>query len=94
MSIATTIRNQIAIMDPFALGAWGAKDLVNTGTGLRFKTSGSTRWKGYVHIILDEGKDLYRVEFLRVRKLQILKDKMIDEVFVEDLINVIDEFVG
>lgn len=94
MTIAKIILDQIKTIDFWALGAWGAKELVNTGTGLRFKTSGSVRWKGYVHVILDEAKDLYRVEFQRVRKLNVITDKIVEDVFVEDLVNVIDSQVG
>lgn len=94
MTIAKIILDQIKTIDFWALGAWGAKELVNTGTGLRFKTSGSVRWKGYVHVVLDEAKDLYRVEFQRVRKLNVITDKVVEDVFVEDLVNVIDSQVG
>lgn len=94
MNIATIIRDQIKAIDFWAFGAWGAKEMMNTGTGLRFKTSGMVRWKGYVHVILDEAKDLYRVEFIRLRKADIIKDKIVEDVFVEDLINVINEQVG
>ena len=97
-TIAQTVLNQIRAMDPAALMAWGAKDLTNNGKGLRFKTSGMTPWKGFVNIILDEGKDLYEVHFLRNRKINgvptIITDKLVKDVYVEDLINVIDGFVG
>jgi len=98
MSVATVIRDQINSIDRMAFFAWGAKDLVNTGKGLRFKTSGMTPWKGHVNIILDEGKDLYEVHFLRVRKTKgvptVKTDKVVADVFCEDLVKVIDEFVG
>ena len=58
--------------------------------GLSFKTSGMVAWKGTVTIILDEAKDLYTVKFTRLRKLNVIVDKVVEDVFVEDLINVID----
>lgn len=94
MTIAATIHNQIKTIDARALWAWGAKDLVAMSTGLRFKTSGMVRWKGYVNVILDEGKDLYRVEFQRVRKANVITDKVVEDVFVEDLVSVIEAQVG
>lgn len=87
MNIATIIRDQIKTIDFWAFGVWGAKDLVNTGNGLRFKTSGMVKWKGYVHVILDEAKDLYRIEFYRIRKMEVIKDSVVEDVFAEDLIN-------
>ena len=98
MSVAQTILTQIKATDPIALAAWGAKDLTNTGKGLRFKTSGMTPWKGHVNIILDEGKDLYEVHFLRVRKVKgiptVKIDKSVTEVYCDQLVEVIDSFVG
>ena len=98
MNVAQTILAQIKATDPMALFAWGAKDLVNTGKGLRFKTSGLTPWKGYVNIILDEGKDLYEVHFLRVRKVKgvptVKTDEVVTDVYCVELVSVIDRFVG
>jgi hypothetical protein len=94
MNVATIIRDQIKAIDFWAFGAWGAKNLANVGNGLSFKTSGSVRWKGTVTVILDEAKDLYVVKFTRLRKLNVVVDKVVENVFVEDLVNVIDAQVG
>lgn len=94
MNIATIIRDQIKTIDFWAFGAWGAKDLVNTGKGLRFKTSGAVRWKGFVNVIYDEGQDLYNIEFFRIRGVKIITDKIVEGVFVEDMVNIIDGQVG
>lgn len=94
MNTATIIRDQIRSMDFWAFGAWGAKQLTDTGHGLKFKTSGMVRWKGYVHIILDEAKDLYRVEFFRIRGAKLISDGCISDVFVENLIDTINRQVG
>lgn len=98
MNVAQTVLAQIKATDPMALMAWGAKDFVNNGKGLRFKTSGMTPWKGNVNIILDEGKDLYEVHFLRVRKVKgvptVKTDKVVTDVYCDQLVSVIDEFVG
>jgi hypothetical protein len=62
--------------------------------GLKFKSSGMTRWKGYVYVQYDEGQDLYNVIFAKIRKMQWNVQKEVKGVFVEDLVNVIDEQVG
>jgi hypothetical protein len=94
MSIAKTIHAQIKALDFWAFGAWGAKNITAHSDGLSFKTSGSVRWKGIVKIMLDEGKDLYVLKFMRVRKMQLIVDKIVEDVFVEDLVRFIDEQVG
>lgn len=94
MNIATTIRDQIQAIDPRALWAWGSKELCATSKGLRFKSSGMVKWKGYVHIELDQGQDLYNVTFFRIRKCQQVIDKKVEGVFAEDLVNIIDGQVG
>jgi hypothetical protein len=94
MTIATTILSQIRLLDRWALGSWGAKDLVRHSNGLSFKTSGAVKWKGIVTITLDERKDLYVVRFSRLRKLNMIVDKVREEVFVDDLVDIIDAQVG
>lgn len=94
MTIAREILNQIKALDFFAMGAWGAKDLVAMDDGLKFKTSGMTPWKGHVYIKYNAGTDLYDIEFFRIRKLEVKTDKKIVGVFVEDLVKTIDKFVG
>jgi len=94
MNIATIIRDQIRAIDRFALGAWGAKDLVAMRDGLKFKTSGMVKWKGYVYVKYDEGMDLYDVIFARVRKLEWVEDEKVEGVYAEDLVRIIDARVG
>lgn len=94
MTIAATIRNQIKSIDPWALGAWGAKDLVDMGNGFKFKTSGMTGWKGYVYIRYNAGKDLYDIDFFRLRNYAAVYDKKIEGVFCDQLVSIIDDFVG
>lgn len=94
MSVAQIIRSQIYALDRFAFGAWGAKDLLNMGNGLKFKTSGMVKWKGYVYVKYDEGSDLYNIDFFRVRGVDIKYDKQVEGVFVEDLVRIIDAQVG
>ena len=94
MSIATIIRDQIRALDRMALFAWGAKDLMNMGDGLKFKTSGMVKWKGYVYIKYDHGTDLYNLDFFRVRKSEVKYTERLSGVFAEDLVSTIDAVVG
>jgi len=94
MNVAQTILEQIKGMDKWALGAWGAKNLVATSNGgLRFKTSGMVKWKGFVSIELN-ASDLYDVTFQRVRKHEVITDKEVNGVFFDQLVGVIDGKVG
>jgi hypothetical protein len=93
MNIAQTILSQIKALDPMALFAWGAKDLINMENGLKFKTTGITPYKGYVYIKLN-GKDLYDIQFFKVRNLEVKTDKVVEDVYAEDLVRVIDGVVG
>jgi hypothetical protein len=94
MNVATIIRDQIRALDRRAFMAWGAKDFVAMGDGLKFKTSGLVKWKGYVYVKYDEGMDLYNVQFARIRNLDWKVDKEVNGVYVEDLVHIIDGQVG
>jgi hypothetical protein len=94
MNTAQTILSQIKTLDPMALFAWGAKDLMNMGDGLKFKTSGMTPYKGFVYVKYNPVPDLYEVQFFRFRKMEVKMDKVVQDVYAEDLVSVIDNFVG
>lgn len=94
MNTALIIRGQIYAIDPMAMPAWGAKDLMNMGDGLKFKTSGMVKWKGYVYIKYDEGMDLYNIDFFQIRNVEIKYTKRLEGVYAEDLVRLIDEVVG
>lgn len=94
MTIAQTILSQIKTIDPMATFAWGAKDLVNMGDGLKFKTTGMVKWKGYVYVKYNQGTDLYDIDFFRIRNFEVKNDKQMRDVFAEDLVNIIDSVVG
>ena len=94
MYIAKTILSQIKTLDFWAMGAWGAKDLVAMNDGLKFKTSGMVKWKGYVYVKYDYGQDLYDVIFARIRKMEWIEDEKIEGVYAEDLVNIISQKVG
>jgi len=94
MSIAQTIMTQIKTLDPRATWAWGAKDFVATKNGLLFKSSGMVKWKGYVHITLDEGQDLYDIEFYKMRGVKRTVAAKVEGIFADQLVELIDSQVG
>jgi hypothetical protein len=94
MNIAQTIRNQIRALDRNAMMAWGAKDLMNMGDGLKFKSSGCVRKKCYVYVQLDEGQDLYNIHFFQIRKHEMVTIEKIEGVFCESLVEIINRVVG
>lgn len=93
-NVAKEIVRQINTIDARAFLAWGAKEFVNMGDGLKFKTSGLVRWKGYVNIRYDYGTDLYCIDFFKIRGVNIIPHENLENVFVEDLVKLIDEVVG
>ena len=94
MNVAQEILYVIKTLDPWAMGAWGAKNLVSMEDGLKFQTSGMTPWKGHVYVKYVYGKDLYEVQFYRIRKGEIKMYEVIEDVYAEDLVRMIDGFVG
>jgi len=91
--IAGVVYSQIKTMSPWAMAAWGAKELVVLKDGIQFKSSGMVKNKGIIQIKLN-GSDLYNVTFGKVRKFKYKEIKKVTDVFAEDLIGVIDEMVG
>ena len=91
--IAGVVYSQIKTMSPWAMAAWGAKELVVLKDGIQFKSSGMVKNKGIIQVKLN-GSDLYDVTFGKVRKFKYKEIKKVTDVFVEDLIGVIDEMVG
>jgi hypothetical protein len=92
MNVAQTILSQIKAIDGRALWAWGAKELVNTGKGLQFRTGGMAKHKGLVHIKLN-ANDLYDIEFYKIRAGIIKTVATEADVFAEDLVRMIDAVV-
>lgn len=93
--IADTILAQIKAFDPFAMFAYGAKNLVimpqteEYSGGLSFRVNG-LRHKGAVEIAL-MFDDTYRVRTYN-RTLTKVKDEQ-HGVYFEDLVEVLDKFI-
>jgi len=93
MNTAQIILSQIKTLDPMATFAWGAKDMIRITDGLKFKTSGMVKWKGYVEVTLN-GSDLYDIDFYKIRGAKLTYTEQVTDVFVEDLVSTIDSVVG
>ena len=93
MNIAQTILSQIRTIDPRATWAWGAKDFVNTGKGLQFRTGGLAKHKGLVHVKYNEAEDLYDIDYLKIKKGVPTVVHYQKGIFADNLVNVIDMVV-
>ncbi|MDB4350213.1 hypothetical protein OAA38_00210 [bacterium] len=94
MTIAKTILAQIKTIDPWAMNAWGAKDLVGKESGLQFKSSGMVKWKGIVSVNYIAGADHYDLEFGKIRKYEYKVTKKVEGVYADQLVELIDGVVG
>ena len=95
MNIVHTILQQIKFPNISVFFSWGAKGFTAAQSNddakepcLIFKVNGM-KFKGYVHIFYN-WCDWYRVEFVSTHKN--LK-KVVDEVYFDELQNLIDEYV-
>ena len=106
LEIANTIKTQLYALDKMQMWGMGAKKFIAIENGLRFSVNGAQH-KGLVEITLDEAKDLYKVEFVKMgRKInqemkalgiksydQVRKViRSLDEVFAEDLTEILDRY--
>lgn len=92
MDVAETIRDQINASNRIAFTWWGARNFVKDQRSLQFDTGGTVRWKGRVIVTLN-GKDLYDVRFMRIRGINIVEDVTVPDVFVEALVDTINQRV-
>ena len=97
IEIVNTIKQQIVAQSPMALMSYAARDFValnETDTkhgGLQFRTSGH-KHKGLVLINLMVN-DTYTVETVKIRKGQVKVCDSYDNVYADQLIEVLDHMV-
>lgn len=91
--VGQTILKQIKAIDKWALDSWGAKKFVSSKDGIQFDVRGP-KFRGRVVITLDKLSDTYAVDFGNVRKLEWVSKKLLQNVFAEDLVNVLDQQIG
>lgn len=100
--IATTIRDQIAAPGVQIMWSWGAKEFVALPEvkqldgrlqlgGLQFRVNGRL-FKGIVMVSL-MGNDTYTVRFCKMYKGRLNCKKVYEEVFCDQLTEIIDRFV-
>jgi len=93
MSIATIIRDQIGGR---AFYMMGARNLVDTGQGLRWQVDRNAKRITHVHVTLDPS-DTYTVEFIRVgrapkRRVETLASH--SDIYCDQLHSVIEAETG
>ena len=81
--IMTILKTQLMVV-----WSWGFHDPVAIENGLQFKVQGF-RFRGIVEIIYNEGSDLFDLSFIKAGKVI----KLIDGVFFDSLVEVIDDYV-
>ena len=97
MEIANTIKQQIVAQSPMALMSYAARNFVALNEtdkrhgGLQFRTSGY-KHKGLVVINL-MFNDTYTVETVKIRKGEVKVCDSYDNVYADQLIEVLDHMV-
>lgn len=90
--VGKVIINQINALDKWALASWGSKNYVYHPKGIQFDVRGS-KFRGRVIIKLNN-RDLYDIEFGTIRKLEYKIKNTAKGIYVEQLVNTIDNVVG
>jgi len=90
MSVATTIRSQIGGKALFMIGA---KQLVDTGSGLKFKIGKNAKGVTHVTVTLTPA-DTYDVKFHRVWGSKITLKAECEGIYVDMLHAAIEEHTG
>ena len=97
MEIANTIKHQIVAQSPMALMSYAAQKFVALNEtdkrhgGLQFKTSGY-KHRGLVVISL-MFNDTYTIETVKIRKGEVKVCDSYDDVYADQLIEVLDHMV-
>lgn len=99
MEVAQIILQQIKALNYWALGSWGARDYVggkiyDGNEGIKFKVNGTKTKRGSWIMITLNGKDLYDIRLYRIYKMEVIWEKEENDVFCEDLVEIIDSMVG
>jgi hypothetical protein len=92
LSVAKEILRQLKMFDPVALMAWGFQKPSGDEYSLTFRVNGAKVGHAFVTIILN-GKDLYDIEVYKIRTTQKKMIKRVEDVYAEDMVDVIDHIV-
>ena len=90
--IAQTILQQLGGNKFIAMT--GAKNLGFTGTGLQMKIGRNAKGVTHVIIDLDRGKDLYNIEFVKIRGVKRTTVKKLKGVYADQLGKIFTKYTG
>ncbi len=94
MQIATTIRDQLYGIDAHAMMCLGVNKFVVVENGLQFCASGTKILRGGRVQITLNGLDLYDIEVFRVRKGQKNIVKTVNDIYFDNLTEVLTDIFG
>ena len=92
MEIANTIRQQLLGLGAIKVMSWGAHAWKGGKDFLHFKVQG-LKFKGYVKITLDMGRDTYIIEFFKKADITTKPVKRVEMVYFDNMVDIIDRFV-
>ena len=90
--VSKIIMSQINAIDKWALSSWGAKNYISSHNILTFDVRGS-KFRGKVIIKLNK-RDTYDIEFGTIRKMEYTVKHTDKTVYVEQLVNNLDNIIG
>jgi hypothetical protein len=90
--VSKIIMSQINALDKWALASYGAKNYVSSKNSLTFDVRGS-KFRGRVTIKLNR-RDLYDIEYGTIRKMEYTIKHTDKNIFVEQLVNTLDNIIG
>ncbi len=94
MIVQETILSQIKSLDKWALGAWGAREFKGSNDTLFFRINGTKLKAGWIEVVLNRGTDTYTVRGIYQYDMKIKVRKEFNDVYCENLVQVIDSIVG
>ena len=92
--VSKEILKQLNAIDPRAIFAWGYRAPMYTDDSLSFLVNGSKTAPNSRLTIKLNGKDLYDITIHRVAGVEVIYDAKEEDVYVEDLVKIIDSIVG
>lgn len=93
MTVARTIRSQIAALDHWAWGAWGVRNAMGLDDGIQFDVNG-LKFKGKVIIKLTAMDD-YTITFGRMNRKTFDFDvkHTAEGVYCDQLVEILDHYI-
>lgn len=79
----------ILLSDKIVIWSWGFRNPIVIENGLKFRVSGFL-FKGWVHIIYNQGADLFDIKLITVNDVE---KKSMEGIYFDELIRVIDDNV-